>query len=331
MGEDKGIMTEGPEYTYLGAFGTEVGNPKLEVVLAAGYKANKYGIDVLDYGSMLSWAMELYEKGIITQEDTGGIALEWGDPDVIIGMIQKVARREGFGDVLADGPKRAIQRLGEETAFYNINVKGLSGLHSDERPVPSFALGIGVSTRGADHLRSRPALDLLNLPKQVLEELYGFEVSNNYRDYETKGKIIGFHEECLAVCDSTGTCKTLSILFTPHLFVFKDYARMVSDVTGIKFTEEEMKDIGRRIYAVERLFNIREGAGRKDDYIPERYFTEPTPLGVKINRGVVIDRKKYDMMLDEYYDFHGWDNEGTPTPQTLKKIGLEGIENWDYL
>jgi len=330
-GEHKGTMTEGPEYTYLGAFGTEVGNPKLDVVLAAGHESNLYGIDVLDYGSMLSWAMELYEKGLITKEDTDGMALEWGDPDVIIGMIGKVSRREGFGDILAEGPKRAIERLGEETAFYNINVKGMSGLHSDERSVPSFALGIGVSTRGADHLRSRPALDLLNLPKHVLENVYGFEVSNDYKEYKTKGKMVAFQEEIFAVVDATGTCKTLSILFTPHLFSFKDYARMVSEVTGIQFTEEEMKEVGRRIYAVERLFNVREGATRKDDYLPERYYTEPTPLGVKLNRGEVIDREKYDMALDEYYEFHGWDNDGVPTPETLKKIGLEDVENWHLL
>ena len=260
MGEYQGTLTEGPEYTYLGAFGTEVDNPRLDVVLTAGHLANLYGIDVLEYGSMLSWAMELYEKGLITGKDTGGVALEWGDPEIIIGMLEKVAKREGFGDVLAEGPKRAIERLGEKTRYYNINVKGQSGLHSDERSVPSFALGIGVSTRGADHLRSRPALDLLNLPKQVLEKLYGFEVVADYQAYETKGKMIGWHEENYTVADSTGLCKTMSTFFTPHLFAFKDYARMVSEVTGIQITEDEMKDIGRRAYTLERLFNIREGA-----------------------------------------------------------------------
>lgn len=325
LGEYKGTIAEGPDYTYLGAFGTEVDNPRLDVVLTAGHLANLYGLDVLEYGSMLSWAMELYEKGLITKKDTDGVALEWGDADVIMGMIEKVAKRQGFGDTLAEGPKRAIKRLGEETAYYNINVKGLSGLHSDERSVPSFALGIGVSSRGADHLRSRPALDLLNLPKKVLEELYGFEVSNDYREYETKGKIIGWHEENYALADATGICKTVSTFFTPHLFAFKDWARMVSEATGLRITEEEMKDIGRRIYTLERLFNIREGAGRKDDYLPDRFYEEPTPIGQEINRGKVIDRGKYDMMLDEYYDYHGWDKEGNPTPETLKKIGLEKV------
>jgi len=331
LGEHKGTIAEGPEYTYLGAFGTEVDNPKLDVVLTAGHLANLYGIDVLEYGSMLSWAMELYEKGLITKKETGGIALEWGNPDVIMGMLEKVAKREGFGGILAEGPKRAIKRLGKETAYYNINVKGMSGLHSDERSAPSFALGIGTSTRGADHLRSRPALDLLNLPKKVLKDLYGFEVANDYREYETKGKIIGFHEECYAVADATGLCKTPSVFFTPHLFAFKDYARMVSEVTGLRITEEEMKDIGRRIYTVERLFNIREGAGRKDDYLPERMYVEPTPMGQEINRGKVIDREKYDMMLDEYYTYHGWDKEGNPTPETLREVGLEDIDEWELL
>jgi aldehyde:ferredoxin oxidoreductase len=331
LGEYQGIVAEGPEYTYLGAFGTEVDNPRLDVVLAAGHLANLYGLDVLEYGSMLSWAMELYEKGLITKKDTDGVALEWGDPDIIMGMLEKVAKREGFGDILAEGPKRAIERLGEKTGYYNINVKGMSGLHSDERSAPSFALGIGVSTRGADHLRSRPALDLLNLPKKVLENLYGFEVVNDYQAYETKGKIIGWHEENYAVTDATGLCKTMSTFFTPHLFAFKDYARMVSEVTGLKITEEEMKDIGRRIYTLERLFNIREGINRKDDYLPERFYTEPTPIGQELNRGKVIDREKYDMMLDEYYDYHGWDREGNPTRKTLKKIGLENVDRWKLL
>ena len=130
-------------------------------------------------------------------------------------MIEKVAKRQGFGDVLAEGAKRAIKKLGEETRYYNINVKGQSGLHSDERAIPVFALGIGVSSRGADHLRSRPALDLLNLPKKVLENLYGFEVINDYQAYETKGKQIGWHEEMYAVGDSTGICKTEFAFFSP--------------------------------------------------------------------------------------------------------------------
>jgi aldehyde:ferredoxin oxidoreductase len=324
-GEYKGTVTEGPEYTYLGAFGTEVDNPRLDVVLAAGHVANLLGIDVLEYGSMLAWAMELYEKGLITEKDTGGVALEWGDPEIIIGFLDKVAKREGFGDILAEGPQRAAEKLGKETAYYNVNVKGMSGLHSDERSVPAFALGIGVSSRGADHLRSRPALNLLNLPKKVYAELYGFEVVNDYAEYEDKGKIIGWHEEAYAAGDATGICKTLFTFFSPHLFAFKDYARMVSEVTGIRITEEEMHDIGRRIYNVEILFNRRQGMTRKDDYLPERFYIEPTPLGPDTNRGKVIDREKYDRMLDEYYEYHGWDQEGNPKPETLKKLGLENL------
>ncbi|MDP6178311.1 MAG: aldehyde ferredoxin oxidoreductase family protein [Desulfatiglandales bacterium] len=328
LGEHKGKITEGPEYTYLGAFGTEVGNPRLDVVLTAGHWANLYGIDVLEYGSMLSWAMELYEKGLITKKETGGIALEWGDPETIIGMLEKVAKRKGFGDILAEGPKRAIEKLGEETAYYNINVKGMSGLHSDERSVPSFALGIGVSSRGADHLRSRPALDLLNLPKEVMENHYGFEVSNEYKEYKTKGKMIGWQEALYAIADATGICKTLSAFFTPHLFVFRDFARMVREVTGIKIIEEEIKDIGRRIVTLERLFNVRECASREDDYLPERFYTEPTTAGPKINRGQVIDRDKYEMMLDEYYEYQGLDKKGNPKPETLVKLGLNKDEDW---
>lgn len=331
FGEHEGAVSEGPEYTYLGAFGTEVGNPRLDVVLAAGHLANLYGIDVLEYGSMLSWAMELYEKGLITENETGGVALEWGDPEVIIGMLEKVCKREGFGAILADGPKRAIEKLGKQTEYYNVHVKGMSGLHSDERSVPAFALGIGVSTRGADHLRSRPALNLLNLPKKVYADLYGFEVVNDYAEYEDKGKIIGWHEEAYAAGDATGICKTTFTFFTPHLFAFRDFARMSSEVTRMKISEEEMKEIGKRIYTLEHLFNRREGATRKDDYLPERFYTEATPLGPDHNRGKVIDREKYDGMLDEYYEYHGWDHDGNPTAETLEKIGLGNVDKWKLL
>ena len=331
LGKYEGTITEGPEYTFIGAFGTEVGNPRLDVVLTGGHLANLYGIDVLEYGSMLSWAMELYEKGLITKEDTDGVALEWGDPDIIIEMVEKVARREGFGDILAEGPKRAIEKLGEETGYYNINVKGMSGLHSDERSVPSFALGIGVSSRGADHLRSRPALDLLNLPKEVMKNHYGFNVSNDYREYKTKGKVIGWQEELYSIADATGICKTICAFFSPHLFVFEDYANMVRAVTGLRVTEKEIHEIGRRIVNLERLFIIREGASRKDDYLPERHYSEPTPSGPDINRGKFIEPEKYDMMLDEYYDYHGWDKEGNPTPETLKALGLDSIDGLDLI
>ena len=322
-GPYKGVYTEGPEYTTLGAFGTEFGIRRLETVLRGNHLANMYGFDTLEFGSMASWAIELYEKGLIDDKVTGGLKLEWENNDVVFELVDQVVFRRGLGDILAEGPERAIQKLGEETRYYNINIKGMSNLHSDERSIPSFALGIGTATRGADHLRSRPVVDLFNLPPEVLKRHYGFDVVNDYSAYETKGKVIWWHETYNPVTDSLGICRIETITFSLNRLGYQDYVELIRAMTGLEFTPEELQLIGERIYTLERLFNIREGASRKDDYPPERYFVEPTPAGLPKNRGKKLDREKYDQMLDENYEMHGWDKNGVPRPETLKKLGLD--------
>ena len=173
-GKHKGQWAEGPEWTTLGALGSEPDCRRMEAVLVGNYLVNKYGLDSLDFGSMLSWAIELYEKGIINETTTGGLKLEWGNEQLMYEMAQLVATRQGFGNVLADGPKRAIEKLGEKTAYYNIHVKGMSWLHTDDRMAPSHALGVATASRGADHLRSRPGSDAHMLPPEQREKLFGF-------------------------------------------------------------------------------------------------------------------------------------------------------------
>jgi len=322
-GPTAGTYTEGPEYTTLGAFGTELYCKRIETVLRGNHLANMYGFDTLEFGSMVAWAMELYDRGFIDDKVTGGLKLEWGDEDAIFELVDQVTFRRGFGDILAEGPKRAIEKLGDETAYYNINIKGMSNLHSDERAIPSFALGIGTATRGSDHLRNRPVTDLFNLPKKVLKDHYGFDVVNDYSAYETKGKVIWWHETYNPITDSVGICRIATITFSLNRLNFKEYSELIRVMTGMEFTPEELQQIGERIYTTERLFNIREGATRKDDYPSERYFKEPTPAGLPKNRGKTIDRKKYDMMLDENYAMHGWDKRGVPKKETLQKLGLD--------
>jgi aldehyde:ferredoxin oxidoreductase len=144
----------------------------METVLVANHLVNDYGIDTLEIGSMIGWAMELYEKGILTDKDTGGLVLEWGNTDAVIALIKQVAFREGLGDILADGPLAAAERFGPDSMKYLIHVKGMSNLHTDERATPSFALNVAVSSRGSDHLRGRPAIDLYNLEMEVLDRVY---------------------------------------------------------------------------------------------------------------------------------------------------------------
>ena len=317
------LYGEGPEYTSLGAFGTMVDCKKMETILVANHLVNKYGVDTLETGGLIAWAMELYEKGILNDKMTDGLKLQWGDEEAVYEMIRKIAYRDGFGNTLADGFRGAIAKIGNGSEYYAIQIKGMSNLHSDERPTPSFALGIATSTRGADHLRSRPAIDLYGLPEDLLKEIYGGSVATDYNSYDGKSRMVWWQELLYAITDSIGTCKFQTVFCAVHAPKWKEFSKLIQLATGMKLSKAQLMDIGERIYTVERLFNLREGFSRKDDSLPERYFKEPTPIGLPAARNKKIDRKKFNKMLDEYYELHGWDNNGIPTMETLKKLHLD--------
>lgn len=317
------IFAEGPEYTSLGAFGTMVDCRKMETVLVANHLVNKYGLDTLETGGLIAWAMELYEKGIITEKITNGLKLEWGDEEVLFELIRQITYREGFGNILADGFKIAIEKIGQESKYYAIQVKDMSNLHSDERPTPSFALGIATSTRGADHLRGRPAIDLYGLPEDFLEEIYGAPMSSDYRSYEGKSRMVWWQELLYAVTDSLGTCKFQTVFLAVHAPKWEEFSKLIYLVSGIQYTTSQLMEIGERIYTIERMFNNREGFSRKDDALPERYFKEATPIGLPRVRDRKINKEKFEKMLDEYYTLHGWDDNGVPTIETIQKLGIE--------
>jgi len=317
------IFGEGPEYTSLGAFGTMVNCKKMETILTANHLVNKYGLDTLETGGLIAWAMELYEKGILNEKQTDGLRLEWGDENVVFELIRKIASREGFGDTLADGFRKAIAIIGKDSQYYAIEVKGMSNLHSDERPTPSFALGIATSTRGADHLRSRPAIDLYSLPEDLLQEVYGGRVSPDYTSYDGKSRMIWWQERLYAVTDSIGLCKFQTVFLAVHAPKWDEWSKLIYLATGMEFSRAHLMEIGERIYTFERLFNLREGFTRKDDALPERYFKEPTPIGLPIAKGKKIDRAQFEKMLDEYYALHNWDQNGVPTQEALKRLGLD--------
>jgi len=315
---------EEPEYTTQGAFGTMVYCKKMETLLIANHLVDRYGLDTLETGNMIAWAMELYEKGIIDEKMTDGLKLEWGSEQVVFDMIRKIAYREGFGDILAEGPLRAIEKIGPESAYYFIHIKGMANLQSDERATPSFALGIATSTRGADHLRSRPAYDLYGLPEEVLEKfLGGGPVSSDYTSYVGKSRMVWHQELLYSVCDSLGTCKFQTVFLGFNMPGWNEFSRLLYLATGMEFSKSQLMDIGERIYTLERMFNLREGFTRKDDTLPERYFKEPTPIGLPIARGKKVDREQFEKMLDEYYELHKWDKNGVPTEETLKRLELD--------
>jgi aldehyde:ferredoxin oxidoreductase len=325
-----GAYSEGPEYTSQGSFGMMVDCNNFETILAGNYLVNNYGMDTLETGSMIAWAMELYEKGILTDEDTDGLKLEWGNDEAVLEMVTRIAERRGLGDILAEGPLRAAEQIGKDSLRYCIQVKGMSNLHSDERPTPSLALGIATASRGSDHLRSRPAIDLYHLPEKLLREIFGGPkpydgpLTSDYTSYEGKPRMVHWQEMMYEAIDCSGICKFHTIFLSPNLIRFEELSKLIYYNTGLEFTPEDLWDISERAYTLERLFNIREGLTRDDDWLVDRYFDEPTPIGLPIARGKSLDREKFRQMIDEYYEMHGWDQNGVPRPETLEKLGLDG-------
>ena len=325
-----GTYAEGPEYSSQGAFGSMVGCRDLNTVLACNHLVNREGIDTLETGNMIAWAMELFEKGIITVADTDGIDLRFGNDEAVIEMVQRIAGRIGFGRLLGEGPIRAARKVGRGSDYYLIQVKGMSNLHSDERPTPSLALGIATSSRGADHIRSRPGIDVYNLPLPVLERVYrnnpvpyNGPLVNRMDSYEGKAWMVVWQEHNYMAVDALGVCKFHTIFMSPNLPSFSEFSKMVELNTGIRLTPLQLWDAANRSYTLERMFNIREGLTRAHDTLPERYFTHPTPAGLPMAKGKCIDRDKFEQMLDEYYELHEWDNSGIPTEDLLRRLGID--------
>ena len=328
-----GTYDEGPEYTSQGAFCSETDTPRAETLLTANHFVGQWGVDNLEIGSIISWAMELYELGIITTKETDGLDLRFGNDEAVLEMVKRICFREGWlGNVLADGGIQAADKIGKNSFDYMIQVKGMNNLHSDERSTPALALNIATSSRGSDHLRSRPAIDLYHLPEEVLRRIYSNPIpydgplTSEHTSYVGKAWPVFWQENCYMAVDALGICKYHTTFLGATLPNFEDWSRVIFYNTGLEMTPEEIWDASVRANMMERLFNLREGLTRNDlskgDMLNHRYFDEPCRRGAPDVIGAKIDRKKFAKMIDEFYEFKGLDKEGVPKPATLKRLGL---------
>jgi aldehyde:ferredoxin oxidoreductase len=313
-GEFKGLYGEGPEYEALGSFTSRVGNSDLGLALKANDLCNRLGLDALTVGECISWAMELRERGLLTKEETDGLDLSWGNGDAILALIEKIAKREGFGDVLADGSRAAAEKLrkGRDLAMH---VKGLDIILADPRGLKGFGLGYAVSSRGGDHLRSEPFLEMSDDPA-IGERMFGVPEATLRLADRGKGKLVSYFEDWNAVIDALEPCK--NIMQNMEILTFDRASKVIEACTGLKMSPADVRRVGERIVNVERAFNVREGIRRRDDTLPRRFKEETLPEGA--SAGTVFD---LEPMLDEYYDERGWDREtGIPHAETLERLGL---------
>jgi aldehyde:ferredoxin oxidoreductase len=313
---DKYGRGDGPEYVTLGKFGPNVGIDRIESVIRLNNICNDLGLDTASTGSTIAWAMELFQRGIITSEHTGGLDLKWGDAELVERLLFMLSRREGFGNVLADST-RAVEKghYPAEALKYRMAVKGLmqSDPH-DARILKAFALGLAVATRGMDHLRNRVTLEInarINDDPAFKERLYGSPVSAAPNSYETKERAVRACENTYAVGDSVGMCRFTTKLFnSPSLPGLDEFAAQIKNVTGLDYTVPELDRVGLNIMGLERMINARLGVRREHDSLPERWFDEPVTVGSY--KGEKIDRREFDAMLSRFYEVSSLTPDGVP-------------------
>ena len=321
---DKYGRGDGPEYVTLGKFGPNVGIDRIESVIRLNNICNDLGLDTASTGSTIAWAMELFQRGIITTAHTGGLELKWGDAGMIEQLLYMLSRREGFGHVLADST-RAVEKghYPAEALRYRMAVKGLmqSDPH-DARILKAFALGLAVATRGMDHLRNRVTLEInarINDDPAFKERLYGSAVSAAPNSYETKERAVRVCENTYAVGDSVGMCRFTTQLFnSPSLPGLEEFATQIQNVTGLSFTHDALDRVGLNIMGVERMINGRLGVRREHDTLPDRWFEEPVQVGAY--KGEKIDRQEFDAMLSRFYEVSQLTSDGMPVERFRQEL-----------
>ena len=315
-GPYKGQELEGPEYEHTNTFGGRCENSDLESVAMCHYLVNEYGMDGITCGATIASAMEWYEKGILSKEDVDNLDLTWGNSEAIVELVKRIGGRKGIGNTLAEGSRIAAQKIGRGAEYYAMQTKGLEYAGYEPRAMKGLALSYAVSNRGGCHITS----GMMWLDLGMHHWLYYPETPMDPFVLDTeKVKAQIYTEYRYTVIESAILCKFLAGMAFPAELL----AALLSSGTGMKIDVPQMDLIGERIWNIQRLYNIREGIGRKDDTLPQRFFEEPLPEG--FSKGQVIERKVFEEALDDYYSMHGWDNQGVPTKGKIKELGLENL------
>ena len=315
------ILVEGPEYEGIMAFGSNLLISDFGAIAKMHEMCNRLGMDDISAGKVLSFAMEIYEKRIVDREFLDGIDLRWGNPDAAIEMLEKIAYRRGVGNLLAEGVRRAAEKIGKGAERYAMHVKGLEISGQDARAYRSIAITHSTAARGADHLTSLVVVDQPGF-EEVAAKRFGRDKLPEIVDMhgeKHKAYAVKVTEEVYALLNSATVCWYQ--ISWPCIFWVEDFAEVLPLVTGEEAFGDpnELMRIGERIVNLKRMINVRFGVTRKDDTLPERFTKEPMPSGPAKGQVAQLDK-----MLDEYYTLRGWDLEtGVPTPQKLRDLGLE--------
>ncbi|MFH0813220.1 MAG: aldehyde ferredoxin oxidoreductase family protein [Pseudomonadota bacterium] len=299
-GKYAGTVVEGPEYESCAMLGSNLGIDNFAAILKANHLCDELGVDTITVGSLIGALIEGYETGLLSLEDIGGVPISWGDEDKILRLIEKIARREGVGDILAGGSRKVLNEWPQLSPILS-QVKGLEQSAYDCRAAISMALGYATSDIGAHHTRAWT----------IAKEL------EDGRDWplEEKAKLVIYHQTIRPLFDMLGVCRLPWIelgLNENH------YAAFFGAVTGIDLTLDELMARSREIYDLTRLINVKLGISRKDDQPPLRCFKDPVQTGPLA--GKVLKEEEFKEILDIYYQLRNWDQDGKPLPEVERKF-----------
>ncbi len=320
-----GLVTESNQWEVVSTLQCRLAVEEPTFMMMANVLCNQLGLDVDAAGAPIGWAMECYERGILNEKDTDGIPLKWGDVEVILKLIRMMAHRKGFGDILAEGCARAADILGRKSAYYALHIKGLD-LYEPCRGAMGWCLGATTSTRGGGHTTGGPVIETLSgLDVKKAIEVYGIDNPHKPQEYEGKAAMVTFGETLQRANNCMGVCHWNTAYFDPNLPGLPELAEMYSSATGWETSVDDLKRIAMRQVNLEKALNLRfTPFDRKDDMPTPRDLQEPIKTGNLA--GWRIDEDRYNKMLDDYYDLHGWDRETSyPKRETLVDLGLESV------
>jgi aldehyde:ferredoxin oxidoreductase len=297
-----GTRIDGPEYEIIALLGSNCGMDNLEVVCRANYLADDLGLDAISAGNVVAFAMECFERGILGPEDTEGLDLCFGNEAAYLAMIEKIARREGLGDLLAEGVRRASQKIGKGSESFAMHSKGLEQSGYETRGALPQVLGYSVNDRGADHNRIWNAL--------------WFEGDARYK-IEGAAEAVKLTQCKRSAPDIMGTCRFIS-----YYIDFDEYGKLLTAATGTEWDGETILRAAERVYNLTRILNYQLGYTKENDYVPPRIFEEVERGPVK---GKKITRDQYETVRANFYRISGWDGDGIPTDEQLAAMDLADL------
>ncbi|MFB0560235.1 MAG: aldehyde ferredoxin oxidoreductase family protein [Candidatus Lokiarchaeia archaeon] len=306
-----GTSGGGPEYETVAAFGSLCLNSELGSIIKAGMICDQLGMDTISAGNIVAFAMECYERGILTKEDADGLELNWGNHEALVKLVEKMGIKEGIGETLSEGVRSASQKIGKGSEEFAMHVKGLECPMHEPKGYKGLGLGYATSNRGACHLR--PGSQLVEIMSQARPEL-GFDKVSGQYEVEGKGPVIKGLQDFKTTVDSLVLCM---FVYDMYAYLPDELAKMFTAVTGYDFGILELVKIGERNFNLKRLFNVREGVSRKDDILPKRYVEDKHTKGPCAGQVVELEP-----MLNEYYAARGWNEEGIPTKEKTSELEL---------